>query len=375
MLNSSVDNLDPTVGWEGRGGPKGTTQGDANDDRRRGQAPVDRCANTIVHDGKSKQNDPSNDAAADAEPKAIPAAAAACLQPNRNNLESGAFRLSDLSKVVTVSPGKLGVTLVMKQEGAMIAAIKSTCAFSSLIEVGDRIVTIDGKLISGFADFTANPSRSRKLEIVKKVVWENQDAYTFFHNQRNGVAGRRALAKILAQRPPPSKKKKETPVSLLKKLGEGQLGDDTLKPIADRVEKSIDQMTPEERSKMLSSLISYNNAHDISSVVTLAGEKRQIVLVPMKKRKSKKAPSEKEFEKSESMQTFLQCWANYLAIPFEDTVSVVARFLARKFPVRYVENLEHSTDIATKLKGGLPTPDYKSWDGNESESARKFNIA
>ena len=123
-----------------------------------------------MHDGKSKQNDPSNDAAADAEPKAIPAAAAACLQPNRNNLESDAFKLSE---VVTVSPGKLGVTLVMKQEGAMIAAIKATCAFSSLIEVGDRIVTIDGKLISGFADFTANPSRSRKLEIVKKVVWEN----------------------------------------------------------------------------------------------------------------------------------------------------------------------------------------------------------
>ena len=73
--------------------------------------------------------------------------------------------------VLTVSPGKLGLTLSVlpNGEGAKIVAIDPACTFKGRVEVGDRIVTIDGKRVEKLEDLTVGKEKMRKFGIAKEA--------------------------------------------------------------------------------------------------------------------------------------------------------------------------------------------------------------
>ena len=77
--------------------------------------------------------------------------------------------------MLTVSPGRLGITLEKNSHdkigGAVITNIDPTlCTFLHLIEVGDRIYTIDGKRVTRLLDVILGKDRERQFGILKKAV-------------------------------------------------------------------------------------------------------------------------------------------------------------------------------------------------------------
>jgi len=75
---------------------------------------------------------------------------------------------------LTVSPGRLGLTIAMNPNGgATITVIDPICTFSSKINVGDRIVTIDGKDVLTLEDIKNGKDRARTFGIMQKVKENN----------------------------------------------------------------------------------------------------------------------------------------------------------------------------------------------------------
>jgi len=71
---------------------------------------------------------------------------------------------------LSVSPGRLGLTIAMNPSGgATITVIDPICTFSSKINVGDRIVTIDGKDVLTLENIKNGKDRARTFGIMQKV--------------------------------------------------------------------------------------------------------------------------------------------------------------------------------------------------------------
>jgi hypothetical protein len=73
----------------------------------------------------------------------------------------------------TVRPGKLGLTVKLSEqwEGALITAIDySSCSFANKVEIGDRLVWVDGTPIFQLSDLTVNNTKERQFGIVKKTT-------------------------------------------------------------------------------------------------------------------------------------------------------------------------------------------------------------
>ena len=74
--------------------------------------------------------------------------------------------------MLTVTPGLLGITLSMisndKFGGAEITRIDPECTFGSQVEVGDRVMTIDGKSVTKLQDFLVAKDGKRTFGILKK---------------------------------------------------------------------------------------------------------------------------------------------------------------------------------------------------------------
>ena len=86
-----------------------------------------------------------------------------------------------VTKVITltVSPGRLGLSLKLNKSsttttttsttGAIIVDIHPACAFIDKIDIGDCIVSIDGRKVNNLDDFKANCDRVRVFDVVKGV--------------------------------------------------------------------------------------------------------------------------------------------------------------------------------------------------------------
>lgn len=74
------------------------------------------------------------------------------------------------ARVVDAPPGKLGFTIRIDRElgGARIIKIDELCAMKDQIEVGDRIVAVDGKGITQTSDVIVNKDKVRRFVIVRK---------------------------------------------------------------------------------------------------------------------------------------------------------------------------------------------------------------
>lgn len=68
---------------------------------------------------------------------------------------------------LSVPPGKIGLLLSVDSSGATVAKIEADCRFRDQVEVGDRIVTIDGVRITKAADLRVNNATVRTYGIVK----------------------------------------------------------------------------------------------------------------------------------------------------------------------------------------------------------------
>ncbi|KAL3803444.1 hypothetical protein ACHAWO_003599 [Cyclotella atomus] len=69
---------------------------------------------------------------------------------------------------LSVPPGKIGLLLSVDNSGATVAKIEADGKFRDEIEVGDRIVTIDGARITKAADLQVNNDKVRVFGIAKK---------------------------------------------------------------------------------------------------------------------------------------------------------------------------------------------------------------
>ena len=74
--------------------------------------------------------------------------------------------------VLTVSPGKLGLTLsiLANGNGAEVRSVDPACTFKGKIDVGDRIVSIDGRRIEKIEDLTVGKDRVRKFGVAKAAT-------------------------------------------------------------------------------------------------------------------------------------------------------------------------------------------------------------
>lgn len=79
---------------------------------------------------------------------------------------------------LTVSPGRLGLSLKLNKSttamGAIIVDIHPACAFIDKIDIGDCIISIDGKEVRSLDDFKVNCDRVRVFDVVKGMDSSNK---------------------------------------------------------------------------------------------------------------------------------------------------------------------------------------------------------
>jgi hypothetical protein len=73
--------------------------------------------------------------------------------------------------MLTVSPGRLGLTLSIDGEGgALITNVDPACTFRGQVVIGDRIMTVDGEKVYTLEDAKRGKDRVRKFGILKAAT-------------------------------------------------------------------------------------------------------------------------------------------------------------------------------------------------------------
>mmetsp|Transcript_21126 Transcript_21126/g.38756 ORF Transcript_21126/g.38756 Transcript_21126/m.38756 type:complete len:677 (+) Transcript_21126:72-2102(+) len=72
-----------------------------------------------------------------------------------------------------ISPGRLGLTLQFYKTGlgAMITGVDSACTFKDQVNVGDRLITVDGSVVSKVEDLSSGKEAVRMFGIAKKMAY------------------------------------------------------------------------------------------------------------------------------------------------------------------------------------------------------------
>ena len=75
------------------------------------------------------------------------------------------------TKTLVVYPGPLGIKVKIDKEygGAVIKSVDPDCTLKG-VEVGDRIVEIDGREVTSNADFGVDKDQKRKFKVVKSFL-------------------------------------------------------------------------------------------------------------------------------------------------------------------------------------------------------------
>ena len=337
---------------------------------------------------ETPRGDGANAPAAEGSAKAPTSSAAAPLRRYRAPFEE-----------VTVPPGKLGLTLEIKENGIEIVGILPSCSISAYVEVGDQILTVDGKTARGFNDFAKNQHRSRKLEIARGAA--------VLHKPPSSAGRKRGEDDDDTLRPSKRKKGPKNSANSTNAaywMGQtwNQLGYNLNLPVASaagildaaggqrlsnkrsrspekstRVMKTVSEMTEGERQKLLSELLMHNKN---TSTLSETKKGHQVILVPNKKRKFKQVRETNEkfvsryIRENGVMDKLIGGFATYLEISNKESLGLILGYLARHFPVDYVASLQRSTDLKVKMSEKLPPADYKAHDGDETEQGIRFNI-
>ena len=91
-----------------------------------------------------------------------------CNRPEkRAKLVRETFLKTDKALYFSVSPGDLGLSFSVSSGGATIDGIEHSCTFSDKVEVGDVLVSIDGKVITNEAVLSLNKDKTRSFKVKK----------------------------------------------------------------------------------------------------------------------------------------------------------------------------------------------------------------
>jgi hypothetical protein len=93
-----------------------------------------------------------------------------CNRPEkRAKLVKETFLKTDKASYFSVSPGDLGLSFSVSSGGATIYGIEPSCTFSDKVEIGDVLVSIDGKVITNEADLSLNKDKTRSFKVKKSA--------------------------------------------------------------------------------------------------------------------------------------------------------------------------------------------------------------
>eukprot|EP00970_Alexandrium_tamarense_P000290 scaffold32_cov190-Alexandrium_tamarense.AAC.8 len=274
-----------------------------------------------------------------------------------------------------VSPGRLGLSLTFDSGiGAVISAIDPACTFKGQIQVGDRIITVDGITVKRPEDLVAGKDKVRQFGVVVAPKKDGDDSEKPASSTTKEKAT--TTSKLLTSTNKPNSNHpvghEETqdnvpyyeshnwsrgygriPFPELTRLG--LLGDD----------RNSEQM----RQDLMSEVIHFNKQKKVNTIAKISNREHQVVCVPMSN-SHHNGFNEKAFSRylkhTGVMDQFMGGWSQYCDGNEDMAAELILRHLAKKYPTTYVK---HFDTVTKELNGGdkkpaveLP-PDFVSHDG------------
>ena len=268
----------------------------------------------------------------------------------------------EATMLLIVSPGKLGLTLKIDKVlgGATIAEIDDACTFKGQLDVGDRIVTIDGQKVTNVADLQVNKDKIRKFGIAKTKTLNSMSEQD-----------RKDLKDMVPEKMKPDK---TTNYYEIKPYHRDRR--QTFPFLSELKVGGLDRTSEVKRGDLLTELLQFDKRNNIETKAKMGAYEYQVLCVPLMRRESvnKRELDNKAFyaynKQTKLMDKFIDAWAQWCSGSREDAASMILYHMAKKFPTSYVQNFEMATkkhEKATGLLNGPPPvdlpPDFVSYDG------------
>jgi hypothetical protein len=246
---------------------------------------------------------------------------------------------------LTVSPGRLGITLVAVQEGGvMITNIDPKCTFIDQVSVGDRIVTIDDKYVLSLEDAQRNKDKVRKLLINK--------------------SGRSTPINIKA---PPQ-------VAI---AGPRERMTDSRKqtfPLLGQIDaNATDRVSEHVREELMTELLQFDKRNGVNTQCKMGAARYQVLCVPLKRRQTS-GKQGREFDnqafhaynkQTKVFTKFIDAWAKYCNGTDEDAADMILHWMCKQYPQSYVKNFDIAAKKNEKINGPALPKDFVSYDGTK----------
>mmetsp|Transcript_26209 Transcript_26209/g.56261 ORF Transcript_26209/g.56261 Transcript_26209/m.56261 type:complete len:733 (+) Transcript_26209:449-2647(+) len=280
--------------------------------------------------------------------------------------------------MLTVSPGRLGLTLAIlpNKGGAQIKHVDPACTFRSQVEVGDCIVTIDGKKVVTLEDAMVGKERVRKFGIVKQQKKMENSAVVGGGRKEAGAAS----AVPIAGKPVASATAATVfpTAPALNAYGPPNLRDPTkltFPYLAEIKANGTDRHSEHRREDVLTEALQWDKKNLINTQVKMGPSRYQLLCIPLKRRDTvNKRELDNQCFHQYNKQTkvfdkFLNAWASYCDGSQEDAANMILFYMAKRFPQCYVQNFDMATKKHEKMTGGggpppveLP-PNFVTYDG------------
>ncbi|KAL3758535.1 hypothetical protein ACHAWU_008289 [Discostella pseudostelligera] len=344
------------------------------------------------------QNDSLSSTVPVAEAAAAAAAASASASASDDSASSAPETQDEVSNpllMLTITPGRLGITLSMshseaeeeegegkgegcegESKGAVITHIHPECTFIGQVEVGDRIVTIDGKRVTSLLDVLIGKERVRKFGILKK----NPVAVTTTTDNRENVAVVDLTATTSSDSgdvaATSSRKRRITQVVGAANKNTATSKRQTFPLLTMMKANTTDRPSERIREDIMTELLTFDKKHDINTEAKMGASRFQVLCVPLRRREkvNKRELDNQTFyhynKQTKLFDKFLGAWASYCDGTQEDAANMILHYMAKQFPQCYVKNFEVATDLNERANkrssyGGsteLP-PNFVSHDG------------
>jgi len=247
---------------------------------------------------------------------------------------------------LTVSPGRLGLTLVAVQEGGgvMITNIDPKCTFIDQVSVGDRIVTIDDKYVLSLEDAQRNKDKVRKFGIIKSGKPSTSIKAA---PQQVAIAGPRERVT--------DTRKQTFPLLTLLNANATNRGSEHI------------------REDLMTELLQFNKRNGVNTQCKMGAAQYQVLCVPLKRRQTS-GKQGKEFDnqafhaynkQTKVFSKFIDAWAKYCNGTDEDAADMILHWMCKQYPQSYVKNFDIAAKKNEKINGPALPKDFVSYDGTK----------
>jgi hypothetical protein len=285
-------------------------------------------------------------------------AEAAAKKERQRKLDLIAAAKEEATMLLIVSPGRLGLTLKIDKVlgGATITEIDAACTFKGQLEVGDRIVTIDGIKVTKIADLQVNKDKIRKFGIAKTKTLENMSEQA-----------KKDLKEMVPEKMKPDK---STNFYEIKPYVRDRR--QTFPFLSELKASGMDRTSQLKRGDMMTELLQFDKRNNIETRAKMGAYEYAVLCVPLMRRESvnKRELDNKAFhsynKQTKLMDKFIDSWAQWCDGTRDDAANMILFHMAKKFPSSYVQNFEMATKKHEKTVGPPPVdlpPDFVSYDG------------